>query len=42
MVVSGETNGGPGKPKIPYVCGERNVSHGRFVSVVKNEGWVFG
>ena len=42
MVVSGETNGGPSRPKIPYVCGERNVSHGRFGNVVRNEGWVFG
>lgn len=41
-VVSGETNGGPGKPKIPYVCGERNVEHVRFTDVVIREGWVFG
>lgn len=42
MVISGETNGGPGRPKIPYVCSERRVQHGRFVDVVVNEGWVFG
>ena len=41
MVVSGETNGGPGNPKIPYVCGQRSVRHGRFVDVVVLEGWVF-
>lgn len=42
MVISGETNGGPGKPKIPYVCVQRQVKHGRFIDVVKAEGWVFG
>jgi hypothetical protein len=42
MVISGETNGGPGKPKIPYVCQQRNVPHGRFVDVVVNENWIFG
>lgn len=41
MVVSGETNGGPSKPKIPYVCGQRSVTHGRFIDVVRSEGWVF-
>jgi hypothetical protein len=40
MVISGEKDGGPGKPKIPYVCGVRNVEHGRMVSVVIREGWV--
>lgn len=42
MVISGEKDGGPGKPKIPYVCKERQVGHGRFVDVVVEEGWVFG
>ena len=42
MVISGETNGGFGNPKIPFVCQQRNVDHGRFVDVVVNEGWVFG
>lgn len=42
MVISGETNGGPGKPKIPYVCQERGVKHGRITDVVIGEGWVFG
>ena len=42
MVISGETNGGPGRPKIPYVCGQRQVKHGRFIDVVLAEGWVFG
>jgi hypothetical protein len=41
-VISGETNGGEGKPKIPYVCQVRGVTHGRFVDVVTNERWVFG
>ena len=41
MVISGETNGGPGKPKIPYVCGQRNIPHGRFVDVVVAENWRF-
>lgn len=41
-VISGETNGGPGKPKIPYVCGQRSVDHGRIIDVVIEEGWVFG
>lgn len=40
-VISGETNGGRGKPKIPYVCKERNVEHGRITDVVIREGWVF-
>jgi Domain of unknown function (DUF4411) len=42
MVVSGETNGGPSKPKIPYVCGLRQVAHGKFINMVRAEGWVFG
>jgi len=41
-VISVETNDGPGKPKIPYVCKERHVEHGRFVDVVVAENWVFG
>jgi hypothetical protein len=41
-VVSGEKNGGPGQPKIPYVCGVRRIRHMRFVDVVVGEGWVFG
>lgn len=39
-VISGETNGGPGKPKIPYVCTQRGVTHGRFVDVVRSEDWI--
>ncbi len=42
MVITGEKQGGPGKPKIPYVCERRNVKHGRFVDLIKNEGWIFG
>lgn len=41
MVISGEVGGGPSKPKIPYVCGQRSVTHGRFVDMVRKEGWVF-
>ncbi|GAA0303201.1 DUF4411 family protein [Kineococcus aurantiacus] len=39
-VITGETNGGPGRPKIPYVCGQRNVDYGKFVDMVRYEGWV--
>lgn len=42
MVISGEVNGGPGRPKIPYVCRQRQVQHGKFVEVVVREGWIFG
>jgi hypothetical protein len=42
MVISGEKNGGPSQPKIPYVCSVRQVVHQRFVDVVVREGWVFG
>lgn len=41
-VVSGEKPGGPGTPKIPYVCDVRQISHVRFIDVVVHEGWVFG
>lgn len=40
MVISGEKNGGPANPKIPYVCQQRNIAHGRFVDVIRAEGWV--
>jgi len=42
MVISGETNGGPSKPKIPYVCGERQVGCGRFIDIITTENWVIG
>lgn len=42
MVISGEKNGGPANPKIPYVCQQRNVAHGRFVDVIVAEGWILG
>jgi hypothetical protein len=42
IVISGETNGGPSKPKIPYVCSQRSVHHGRVVDVVVKENWRFG
>lgn len=41
-VVSGEKPGGPGTPKIPYICGVRQVEHARFVDMVVYEKWVFG
>lgn len=42
IVVSGEVGGGPGRPKIPFVCLVRHVEHARVVDVVVREGWVFG
>lgn len=42
LVVSGEKNGGPAHPKIPYVCQRRGLDHGRFVDVIRTEGWVLG
>lgn len=42
MVISGESNGGPSKPKIPYVCDQRDVECGRFIDLIVNEGWVIG
>lgn len=42
MVISGETNGGPGKPKIPYVCGQRGIQHGRLVDLIRREDWIVG
>ncbi|MBE3079260.1 DUF4411 family protein [Clavibacter michiganensis] len=42
MVISGETHGGPGKPKIPYVCSQRQVDHGRLVDLITSEDWVIG
>jgi len=41
-VISGEINGGPSKPKIPYVCGERGTAHGRLVDLIRAEDWVVG
>jgi hypothetical protein len=42
MVISGETNGGPAKPKIPYVCGQRQVGHGKLVDLIRAEDWIIG
>lgn len=42
MVISGETNGGPAKPKIPYVCLTRGTAHGRLVDLIRAEDWVIG
>lgn len=41
-VISGEQNGGPGKPKIPYVCSQRGTPHGALVDVIRDEQWRFG
>lgn len=41
-VISGETNGGPSKPKIPYVCAQRGVPHGRLVDLIRSEDWIVG
>ncbi len=29
------------RPKIPYVCRQRGVSHARFPTLITAEGWVF-
>lgn len=42
VVISGEINGGPRKPKIPYVCAQRDVEHGRLVDLIRNEDWIIG
>ncbi|MEF3405283.1 DUF4411 family protein [Agromyces sp. CCNWLW203] len=42
MVISGEVNGGPSKPKIPYVCAQRGVKHGRLVDLIRQEDWIVG
>lgn len=41
MVITGEKNGGPSKPKIPYVCRERDVPCGHFTEVIRAERWSF-
>ena len=41
-VISGEQNGGPAKPKIPYVCSQRGTPHGALVDVIRDEQWRFG
>lgn len=42
QVISGETNGGPAKPKIPYVCTKVGVAHGRLVDLIRGEDWIIG
>lgn len=42
IVVSGEKHGGPGTPKMPYVCQQINVAHWTLTDVIRAEGWVFG
>jgi len=41
LVVTGEVGGTERKPKIPYVCDGVGVGHGRFLDVVRTEGWSF-
>lgn len=40
-VISGEKNGGPSRPKIPYVCSQRRTPHGEVVDVIRDEQWRF-
>lgn len=42
MVISGEKDGGPSNPKIPYVCRQRGVAHGRLVDLLRSEDWIIG
>lgn len=42
IVISGETNGGPAKPKIPYVCSQRQIAHGKFIHLIRAEDWIIG
>ncbi|MGP4992712.1 DUF4411 family protein [Glutamicibacter ardleyensis] len=42
MFISGETNGGPAKSKIPYVCAQRVISHGKFIDLIRSEDWIIG
>jgi len=41
MVISGERDGGPANPKIPYVCAQRGTPHGRVIDVIKLEKYRF-
>jgi hypothetical protein len=41
VVVTGEKPGGPGKPKIPYVCGQRGIEVIKFPAMIRREGWTF-
>ena len=42
IVVTGEgSDGTANRPKIPYVCGQRNVRCFRFLDVIQQEGWTF-
>lgn len=41
VVVTGEKPGGPGKPKIPYVCKQRGLECINFTNVIIREGWTF-
>jgi hypothetical protein len=41
-VISGEKDGGPANPKIPYVARQRGVRHGRIVDLIRAEDWIIG
>ena len=40
-VVSGEKPGSAENPKIPYVCGQRDVQHKNFLGLIQDQGWQF-
>ena len=42
MVITGEHTGGSANPKIPFVCEELGIRHGRFIDIIRAEGWQFG
>lgn len=42
MVISGEVGGGPVNTKIPYVCEQRHVRHGKIVDLIRQEDWIVG
>jgi hypothetical protein len=40
-VVTKEQGGSAQKPRIPFVCGDRNVACMRLLEVIRAEGWTF-
>jgi hypothetical protein len=40
-VVTQELGGTASKPRIPYVCEQRNIACMTFLQVIRAEGWVF-
>ena len=41
VVLTGEQAGSLKRPKIPTVCDGRGIPHGRFLELVRREGWSF-